>query len=77
MPDARLPRITARDLVRALKRGGWVTVRTTGSHIHLRHPERGALVTVPGHVGETIGPGLLKSILDQAGLAPDELKELL
>jgi predicted RNA binding protein YcfA (HicA-like mRNA interferase family) len=35
------------------------------------------LATVPGHVGETIGPGLLKSILDQAGLAPDELKELL
>ncbi len=54
-----------------------MTVRTTGSHIHLRHAERGTLVTVPGHVGETIGPGLLKSILDQAGLAPGELMELL
>ena len=77
MPANRLPRITANAIIRALKRGGWTTVRITGSHVHLRHPERGGLVTVPNHRGETIGPGLLASILDQATLTAGELKELL
>ena len=77
MAEGRLPRLTARRLIAALKRGGWAVVRTTGSHAHLRHPSRGGLVTVPVHPGETIGPRLLMSILDQAGLSAGELKELL
>ena len=77
MAKGRAPRTTARRIVAALKRGGWVEVRTTGSHVHLRHPGRGGLVTVPAHGNETIGPGLLASILDQAGLTADEFKELL
>jgi predicted RNase H-like HicB family nuclease len=31
-------------------------------------------VTVPLHVGETIGPGLLRSILNQAGITVEELR---
>ena len=77
MTGARLPRLTARRIIKALERGGWVRVRTTGSHVHLRHPKRGGLVTVPVHRGDTIGPGLLTSILDQADLTADELRELL
>jgi predicted RNA binding protein YcfA (HicA-like mRNA interferase family) len=33
-------------------------------------------VTVPVHPSETIGPGLPKSILDQADLTADEFREL-
>jgi predicted RNA binding protein YcfA (HicA-like mRNA interferase family) len=34
-------------------------------------------VTVPLHAGETIGPGLLRSILSLAGVTADELRRVL
>lgn len=43
----------------------------------MRHPERGGLVTIPNHPGETLAPKLLGSILTQADLTAEELKELL
>jgi len=72
-----LPRVTGRDVVRALGRLGWVVVAQRGSHAQLRHPTRGGRVTVPLHAGETLGPRLVASILAQAGLTADELREVL
>jgi predicted RNA binding protein YcfA (HicA-like mRNA interferase family) len=72
-----LPRITGRELVRALGKHGWVVVVQKGSHAQLRHPSRGGRVTVPLHAGETIGPGLLRSILSQAGVTAEELRAVL
>ena len=46
-----------------------------GSHVQLKYPNRGGRVTVPVHAGETLGPGLLRSILIQAGLSADELRD--
>jgi predicted RNA binding protein YcfA (HicA-like mRNA interferase family) len=72
-----LPRITGRDLVRALGKQGWAVVVQKGSHAQLKHPDRSGRVTVPLHAGETIGPGLLRSILNQAGITADELRAVL
>ena len=72
-----LPRITGRELVRALGKKGWVIVVQKGSHAQLRHPIHGGRVTVLLHAGETIGPGLLRSILSQAGVTVEELREVL
>lgn len=72
-----LPRPTGQDLVRAMSRLGWVVVAHRGSHAQLKHPDRGGRVTVSLHAGETIGPGLLRSILNQAGLTADDLQAAL
>ena len=72
-----LPRVTGRDVVRALRRLGWVVVVQKGSHVQLRNPVRGGRATVLVHAGETIGPGLLRSILAQAGLSGDEFQAAL
>ena len=56
---------------------GWVVVVQKGSHAQLKHPSRGGRVTVPLHAGETIGPGLLRSILSQAGVTVEELRAVL
>ena len=69
-----VPRVTGRELVRALSSLGWVVIAQRGSHAQLKHPLRGGRVTVPLHAGETIGPGLLRSILNQAGLSVDDLR---
>jgi predicted RNA binding protein YcfA (HicA-like mRNA interferase family) len=72
-----LPRITGRDVVRALGKLGWVVVVQKGSHAQLKRPDGGGRVTVPLHTGETLGPGLLRSILNQAGITADELRDVL
>jgi predicted RNA binding protein YcfA (HicA-like mRNA interferase family) len=72
-----LPRITGREIVQALGKLGWVVVVQKGSHAQLKHPSRGGRVTVPLHAGETIGPGLLRSILNQAGVSVEEFKAVL
>jgi len=72
-----LPRVTGREVVRALQQLGWVIVVQKGSHVQLKHPERGERVTVPIHAGETFGAGLLKSILSQAGISADQFRSAL
>jgi predicted RNA binding protein YcfA (HicA-like mRNA interferase family) len=69
-----LPRCTGREVVRALEKLGSTVVVQRGSHLQLKHPTRGGRVTVPVHAGETLGPGLRRSIVSQAGLSPDELR---
>jgi predicted RNA binding protein YcfA (HicA-like mRNA interferase family) len=72
-----LPRLTGRELVRALGKLGWQVVAQKGSHAQLKHPAQDGRVTVPLHAGETIGPGLLRSILSQFGVTADELRRVL
>ncbi len=57
-----------RDVVKRLKRDGWVHVRTTGSHRHYKHETKPGIVTVPGHPSDDLAPGTLKSIWKQAEL---------
>ena len=73
----RMPRITGRELLRALGKAGWERVNQVGSHVHLKHPVRPGRVTVPVHSGETLRLGTLRSILDQAGMTVEELNKLL
>ena len=72
-----LPRVTGREVMRALGKLGWVVVVQKGSHAQLKHPSHGGRVTVPLHAGETFGPGLLRSILNQAGITVDEFRAVL
>lgn len=66
--------ITAKQLVAALKSLGFHEVRQTGSHLQLK---RGNLhVTVPMHPGD-LSRGVVRSILRQAHLTPEQLKEAL
>jgi predicted RNA binding protein YcfA (HicA-like mRNA interferase family) len=72
----RLPSCTATDVIRALKRAGFVIDHTTGSHFFLRHPKRPRSVPVPFHRGD-IKRGLLHEIIRQAGLTTEEFIKLL
>jgi len=69
----KLPRdASGSDVVKALKRLGFVVIRQRGSHIRM---DNGHLnVTVPNH--SSISPKTLQSILKQADLTLEEfLKE--
>ncbi len=74
--NARLPTVTARELIRALERAGFVVQRQRGSHVSLRHPGAGRTTVVPAHAGDVKRP-LLRMIIAQAGLSEDEFLRLL
>lgn len=59
-----------RDLLKQLHDDGWQHIRTTGSHLHHKHPSKPGLVTVPagGKLSHDVSPGTLRSILRQARL---------
>lgn len=71
-----LPRISGREVVKALKKIGYEQDRQRGSHIGLRktaHPHR--RVTVPDH--REVAKGTLRAIIREVGLTVDEFKNLL
>jgi predicted RNA binding protein YcfA (HicA-like mRNA interferase family) len=72
----RLPRVSAIDVLRALKQVGWYEVRQSGSHVRLRHDERPEDLTIPMHRGD-VPTGTLRAIIRQAGLTVSEFQELL
>ena len=72
----KLPSITANELIKALEKGGFQTVRQKGSHVRLKN-QNNLTVTVPVHKGKTIGKGLLRKILRDADLTVDEFIKLL
>jgi len=71
----RALRVSGKDVLAALRRLGYAPVEVRGSHHYLRHPERGGLVTVSIHGTSPLKPKTLKSVLNQAGLTEDELRE--
>jgi predicted RNA binding protein YcfA (HicA-like mRNA interferase family) len=73
---SRLPALTARQVVQALRRAGFVADRQRGSHLFLFHEGRRQSTVVPMHGGD-LKRGLLKGIIKQAGLTEEEFRELL
>jgi predicted RNA binding protein YcfA (HicA-like mRNA interferase family) len=73
----KLPVISGSDLIRALGKFGYVTVRQKGSHLRLRHPSdpRRLPVTVPLH--PEIAFGTLRRILRDASVTVEELLSVL
>ncbi len=73
---SRLPRITGKQLIGALKRLGFQEIRIRGSHHYLSHAD-GRATVVPTHAGETVGPGLLSKVLRDAEISKAELTKKL
>ena len=73
---ARMPQVSARELVRSLKRQGFVEDRQSGAHLTLRHAGRKVTVTVPVHTGADVGRGLAVRILKDAGFTVDDCLRL-
>ncbi len=72
----RLPALNGKELIVALKTGGFEVIRIKGSHHFVRHTD-GRATVIPVHAGETLGPGLLSQLLRDAGLSRDELLALI
>lgn len=67
----RLPMLKARDIIRALKLLGFQEIRQSGAHRFFKHSD-GRTTLVPIHGGVDIGRGLLKQILKEIRVPPEE-----
>ena len=73
---ARLPVLKPREVVRVLERMGFVEVRQRGSHKQYRHAD-GRSTTVPFHSRRDVSPLLLRQILKDIRVTPEDfLREL-
>jgi predicted RNA binding protein YcfA (HicA-like mRNA interferase family) len=69
--------LKAREVVRALQKGGFFVHEQTGSHVQLKHPNRPGRVTIPFHERHDVPKHIVKSIIRQAGLTNRQFFELL
>ncbi|OGV97215.1 hypothetical protein A2W24_04285 [Microgenomates group bacterium RBG_16_45_19] len=46
---SKLPHLKSREVVRMLKKHGFIEKRQVGSHLHLYHPLRQMRITIPMH----------------------------
>jgi predicted RNA binding protein YcfA (HicA-like mRNA interferase family) len=72
---SKLPRVSGRDTVAALKKLGFYTRRQHGSHIILRRDTPFAQTVVPDH--RELDTGTLRAILRQTGISIDDFVKLL
>lgn len=73
---AKLPVVTARQVMKVLERLGFQLIRQSGSHATYRHPD-GRWTIISVHGGKTIPGGTLRKIIRDAGLTVEEFSELL
>ncbi len=65
---------SGRQLVKALRRSGFVIDHQRGSHIFLHNLDKNISVIVPNH--KEIKKGTLNNIIKKAGLTIEDLKKL-
>ena len=70
----KLPILKLRQVITALEKAGFRHVRQKGSHIQFKRGN--LLVTIPNHPGD-LNPQVLKSIIRQAQMTPEEFNNLL
>ncbi len=72
---SKLPVISGRELVRALRHVGFELDRQKGSHMILFRPDPQTTLSVPDH--RELDRGTLRSLLRQADISPEEFSRLL
>ena len=71
----RLPTLSARDVIRAFEKAGFVITGQKGSHTKLVN-FRGVKIVIPNHPGDLKRP-LLKALIKDAGLTEAEFRKFL
>lgn len=72
----RLPVVSGREAVKAMRRIGYEVDHQTGSHIILRNPgPPHRRLTIPDH--KELAKGTLRSIIRESGLTVEEFARLL
>jgi len=72
----KLPVVDAERMEKLLFLLGFDKVRQKGSHAYYRHPD-GRSTTIPYHRGRVLARPLIRELLREVELSPDEYNDLL
>nr|VFJ46009.1 MAG: Predicted RNA binding protein YcfA, dsRBD-like fold, HicA-like mRNA interferase family [Candidatus Kentron sp. FM]VFJ61201.1 MAG: Predicted RNA binding protein YcfA, dsRBD-like fold, HicA-like mRNA interferase family [Candidatus Kentron sp. FM]VFK13604.1 MAG: Predicted RNA binding protein YcfA, dsRBD-like fold, HicA-like mRNA interferase family [Candidatus Kentron sp. FM] len=67
--------ISGKRMSALLQRKGWYLVRTTGSHHIFVHPGSNLRISVPVHGNHDLKAGLQRTIMRQADLTENDIRE--
>jgi predicted RNA binding protein YcfA (HicA-like mRNA interferase family) len=71
------PTVKSSDLLRIVKKFGFIEQRQKGSHLHLKRENDNRRITIPVHKGRDIPKGTLTAIFKDAGISMAEfIKQL-
>ncbi len=70
----RLPIVNFKTMEKVLLNLGFQVIRQKGSHVFYRHPD-GRTTTLPHHPGRDLARPLIREILREIDLAPDQFRE--
>lgn len=74
----KLPRLTGKQLIKALLRAGFIEARIKGSHHFMVDPkDHTRWATIPVHGGETLTLKNIHTILKSTKLIPEEIRKFL
>lgn len=73
---SKLPMVNFKTMDKLLHRLGFTAVRQKGSHVFYRHQD-GRTTTLPHHGNRDIARPLMREILREISISPDEFVEFL
>jgi predicted RNA binding protein YcfA (HicA-like mRNA interferase family) len=72
---SKLPIVSAAQMSKILRHLGFSLIRQKGSHAYFQHMD-GRSTVVPIHRGEDLGRGLIRAILRDIEITPEEYDKL-
>lgn len=72
-----LPEITGKNLIRILKKDGWIIKSQKGSHVKMTKEGHMHFVIIPVHARSTIPKGTLIQIIKDAGFTVEQFIKLM
>jgi predicted RNA binding protein YcfA (HicA-like mRNA interferase family) len=74
-----MPRLTplrSREVIEKLRALGYEGPIAGGRHSRMVHPHSGKIIPVPVHGGKDVSVGLIRAIIRELGITPEEWLEL-
>ena len=73
---SRLSALKPDEVIRRLRKLGYEGPIPGGRHSRMIHPTKHQIVPIPMHKGKDVGVGLIRTILRQIGVTPEEWNDL-
>ncbi len=72
---SKLSPVSGRELIKILNKIGFIPIRQKGNHMRINHSD-GRRTSIPIHSGANVQPGLLRKILRDCKITPDEYNKI-
>lgn len=72
----KLSPLRSEQIIRKLRKLGFEGPVAGGRHSRMVHPERGQIIPIPMHKGTDVSVGLIRAIIREVGITPEEWLEL-